>query len=130
MTSFFMSSKPSRLLIVPVQVSEIVDVRRGWKTDTFNKFGNKVVGEQRKMKNSVKRRLGGEDNDGVVKPLVDEACCFSVVYGDSRSSLDLVADSPQVRETTANTECIVMHSENTKFPQLPSMIFANSGVVW
>ncbi|XP_034242163.1 1-phosphatidylinositol 4,5-bisphosphate phosphodiesterase delta-4-like [Thrips palmi] len=77
-----------------IPVSQIVDVRRGWKTDTFNKFGTKVVGEQRKMKNSLKLRH--RDNDAGVKPLVDEACCFSVVYGDNRSSLDLVANSPQV----------------------------------
>lgn len=106
-----------------VQVSEIVDVRRGWKTDTFNRFGNKVVGAQRKMKakaeskakaqarakggakGSFKGSCRGRDADYddvadvepvVIKPLVDEACCFSVVYGDTRSSLDLVASSPQV----------------------------------
>lgn len=105
-----------------IQVSEIVDVRRGWKTDTFNKFGNKVVGEQRRMKDKMGRgrlrRLysrpgpegggdGGGDGGGgaepgaeqsaedPVKPLVDEASCFSVVYGDSRRSLDLVASTPQ-----------------------------------
>ncbi|XP_052126651.1 1-phosphatidylinositol 4,5-bisphosphate phosphodiesterase zeta-1 [Frankliniella occidentalis] len=80
-----------------IEVSEILDVRRGWKTDTFNKFGNKVVGEQRRLKSKVMKRLGSDgEAEEPGKPLVDEACCFSVVYGDSRGSLDLVASSPQM----------------------------------
>ena len=89
-------------MLSPVAVTDILDVRRGWKTDTFNRFGDKVVGEQRKHKLRRLRRMGSAEQGGAgqaedaVKPLVDEACCFSVVYGDRRSTLDLVANSPQV----------------------------------
>lgn len=64
-----------------------------------------MVGEQRKHKLKQLRRMNsgaqgqqgvGQGGEDAVKPLVDEACCFSVVYGESRSSLDLVAGSPQV----------------------------------
>ncbi|KAK3912705.1 1-phosphatidylinositol 4,5-bisphosphate phosphodiesterase delta-3-A [Frankliniella fusca] len=81
-----------------INVSEILDVRLGWKTDTFNKFGKKAALRDQRLKSKIMKQRGlvwGKAEDPT-KPLVDEACCFSIVYGDDRSSLDIVASSPQM----------------------------------
>jgi hypothetical protein len=60
-----------------------VDVRKGWKTDTFNKIGRAV----KEMNKSPGR-----------KRAIDEASCFSVVHGRSKQSLDLVAPNAEVAD--------------------------------
>ena len=66
-----------------VVVDDIVDVRKGWKTDTFNKIG---------------RRVDKKDRSGGLKPTLDEAVCFSVVHGRNKQSLDLVAPNAEVAD--------------------------------
>ncbi|KAJ9575167.1 hypothetical protein L9F63_025880, partial [Diploptera punctata] len=71
--------------VVPeIVVDDIVDIRKGWKTDTFNKIERTV--------NKKKSKSPGR------KPIVDEAACFSVIYGRSKQSLDLVAPSAEVAD--------------------------------
>ena len=79
-------------------------MRPGWKTDSFNKFGEKVVGEKgklpRRLSKLVERGFGqGQEPGRGAGPSgpVHESCCFSVVhgYGDKPLALDLVARSPQ-----------------------------------
>jgi hypothetical protein len=65
-----------------VVVDDIVDVRKGWKTDTFNKIERRVS----------KKRIGAPGQ----KPTLDESVCFSVVHGRSKHSLDLVAPNAEV----------------------------------
>jgi hypothetical protein len=67
-----------------VVIDDIVDVRKGWKTDTFNKI------EQTVKKKSIK-------SPGR-KYMIDEATCFSVVHGRSKQSLDLVAPNAEVAD--------------------------------
>jgi hypothetical protein len=67
-----------------VVVDDIVDVRKGWKTDTFNKIERTV---NKKHKSSPGR-----------KPAVDEALCFSVVHGSNKQSLDLVAPNAELAD--------------------------------
>jgi hypothetical protein len=67
-----------------VLVDDIVDVRKGWKTDTFNKIERTV---SKKNKKSPGR-----------KPAIDEAVCFSVVHGRNKQSLDLVAPNVEVAD--------------------------------
>jgi len=67
-----------------VVVDDIVDVRKGWKTDTFNKI------ERRVSKKDARSR--GQ------KLTLDEALCFSVVHGHNRQSLDLVAPNADVAD--------------------------------
>lgn len=67
-----------------VDVDEIVDVRIGWKSDTFNKINKKFS-----------KSLGGKISKRS-PPFKDEACCFSVIYGKMKKSLDLVAPSADV----------------------------------
>jgi len=109
---------------ISVDISEIVDVRKGWKTDTFNRFGSKVVDAQRDRKkkrgNGRGPKPGGGGGGGAGgggaggggaggggevrlggrgaadKPVIDEAACFSVVYGPAKDSIDLVAASPEL----------------------------------
>lgn len=61
-----------------------MDVRKGWKTDTFNKIERRVN----------KKRIKSPGR----KPVIDEATCFSVVHGRSRQSLDLVAPNVEVAD--------------------------------
>jgi hypothetical protein len=65
-------------------VDDIMDVRKGWKTDTFNKIERTV---SRKHKKSPGQ-----------KPTIDEAVCFSVVHGRNKQSLDLVAPNVEVAD--------------------------------
>ncbi|GFG35396.1 hypothetical protein Cfor_10126 [Coptotermes formosanus] len=65
-----------------IVVDDIVDVRKGWKTDTFNKIERRVS----------KKRIGAPGQ----KPTLDESVCFSVVHGRSKHSLDLVAPNAEV----------------------------------
>nr|CAD7397788.1 unnamed protein product [Timema cristinae] len=58
-----------------IEIEDIVDVRKGWKTDTFNKMARKV--EKQRQKTSEK--------------IVDESACFSVIYGRTKQTVDLVA---------------------------------------
>jgi inactive phospholipase C-like protein 2 len=67
-----------------VVVDDIVDVRKGWKTDTFNKIERRVSG----------KGIGSPGR----KPTLDEALCFSVVHGQNKQSLDLVAPNAEVAD--------------------------------
>ncbi|XP_049782915.1 1-phosphatidylinositol 4,5-bisphosphate phosphodiesterase eta-2-like isoform X1 [Schistocerca cancellata] len=69
-----------------IEVDDILDVRHGWKTDTFNKIAKKV------------EEKFGKNNTGW-PPFIDEACCFSVIHGRNKKSLDLVATSPELAQT-------------------------------
>jgi inactive phospholipase C-like protein 2 len=66
-----------------VVVDNIVDVRKGWKTDTFNR---------------IERRVSNRRRSSSQKPTLDEAVCFSVVHGRSKQSLDLVAPNAEVAD--------------------------------
>jgi hypothetical protein len=67
-----------------VVIDDIVDVRKGWKTDTFNK-----------MEQTVKRKSIKSPGR---KHIINEATCFSVVHGQNKQSLDLVAPNVEVAE--------------------------------
>ncbi|XP_063228371.1 1-phosphatidylinositol 4,5-bisphosphate phosphodiesterase eta-2-like isoform X2 [Bacillus rossius redtenbacheri] len=67
-----------------IEVEDILDVRKGWKTDTFNKIARQVEKKLTKHPDS--------------KPAVDEASCFSIVHGRSKHSVDLVAPDPTVAD--------------------------------
>ena len=67
-----------------VVVDDIVDVLKGWKTDTFNKIGRRVS----------KKRISSPGQ----KPELDESLCCSVVHGRSKQSLDLVAPNAEVAD--------------------------------
>ncbi|GAB6028887.1 hypothetical protein CHUAL_004687 [Chamberlinius hualienensis] len=71
-----------------IDIREISDVRNGWKTDTFNRVGTKVQKQTQKKPKE--------------KPLVDENCCFSIIYGDGHTSLDLVAPNDKIAESWVN----------------------------
>jgi len=66
-----------------VVVDDIVDVRKGWKTDTFNK---------------IERRVSKNVRSPDQKSTLDESMCFSVVHGRSRQSLDLVAPNAELAD--------------------------------
>ena len=55
------------LFVISVDISDIHDVRKGWKTDIFNRIASKVEKRVVKMPNSP--------------PLVDERNCFSIIIG-------------------------------------------------
>ncbi|XP_037088123.1 1-phosphatidylinositol 4,5-bisphosphate phosphodiesterase eta-2-like isoform X2 [Pollicipes pollicipes] len=74
-----------------LDISDIHDVRKGWKTDIFNRIASKVEKRIVKMPNSP--------------PLVDERNCFSIIIGrrarsgiggTNKSSVDLVAPDEHV----------------------------------
>ncbi|PSN53110.1 1-phosphatidylinositol 4, partial [Blattella germanica] len=67
-----------------IVVDDIVDIRKGWKTDTFNKIERRI--NKRTNKSSGK------------KPLVEEATCFSIIHGRNKQSLDLVAPNADVAD--------------------------------
>ncbi|KAJ4448618.1 hypothetical protein ANN_00008 [Periplaneta americana] len=67
-----------------IVVDDIVDVRKGWKTDIFNKIERAV---QKKRTKASGR-----------KAMIDEASCFSVIHGRSKQTLDLVAPNPEVAD--------------------------------
>ncbi|XP_069699232.1 1-phosphatidylinositol 4,5-bisphosphate phosphodiesterase delta-4-like isoform X2 [Periplaneta americana] len=67
-----------------IVVDDIVDVRKGWKTDIFNKIERTV---QKKRTKASGR-----------KAMIDEASCFSVIHGRSKQTLDLVAPNPEVAD--------------------------------
>lgn len=56
----------------------IHDVRRGWRTDSFNKFAAQI---RRKPRSS---------------PNLQEENCLSIIYGPRKNSLDLVCPDPKV----------------------------------
>jgi len=61
-------------------------VRRGWKTDIFNKI------EARQERNITKARNNRRRE-------VNEGCCFSIIYGERKDkTLDLVAPSQEIAE--------------------------------
>jgi phosphatidylinositol phospholipase C delta len=66
-----------------IVVDDIVDVRKGWKTDTFNK---------------IERRVSKNVRSPDQKSTLDESMCFSVVHGRSRQSLDLVAPNAELAD--------------------------------
>lgn len=61
-----------------------MEVRKGWKTDTFNKIERTVR----------KKNMKSPDR----KHVIDEAACFSVIHGRSKQSLDLVAPNAEVAD--------------------------------
>ncbi|XP_043245581.1 1-phosphatidylinositol 4,5-bisphosphate phosphodiesterase eta-2-like isoform X26 [Amphibalanus amphitrite] len=65
-----------------LDISDIHDVRKGWKTDIFNRIASKVEKRIVKLPSSP--------------PLVDERNCFSIIIGINKSSLDLVAPDEHV----------------------------------
>ncbi|KAK7871352.1 hypothetical protein R5R35_006064 [Gryllus longicercus] len=67
-----------------IVVDDIIDVRKGWKTDTFNKIEKKV--ERRRLK------FPSQPSP------VDERCCFSIIYSSNKQSLDLVAPEPKIAD--------------------------------
>lgn len=62
-------SKHLDLTSFSVELGEIVEIRQGWKTDTFNKI---EVSETKKK--SKKKDYKG----------TDELQCFSIIYGPRR----------------------------------------------
>lgn len=66
-----------------IYLTDITDVRYGWKTDTF--------GETTRKKNDL--RCGFR---------LKEDCCFSIVYGSQRHTLDLQAKDATTAQTWAN----------------------------
>jgi hypothetical protein len=72
------------LFVFAVVVDDIVDVRKGWKTDTFNK-----------IERTVSKKQGRSPGR---KPAVDEARCFSIVHGRNKQSLDLVAPTAELAD--------------------------------
>ncbi|XP_021921017.1 1-phosphatidylinositol 4,5-bisphosphate phosphodiesterase eta-2-like isoform X2 [Zootermopsis nevadensis] len=67
-----------------IVIDDIVEVRKGWKTDTFNKIERTVR----------KKNMKSPDR----KHVIDEAACFSVIHGRSKQSLDLVAPNAEVAD--------------------------------
>lgn len=67
-----------------VDIEDITDVRKGWKTDTFNKLGTRV--QKQTVRHPGKR------------PLVEEQSCFSIVFGKPQKTLDLVAANEALRD--------------------------------
>ncbi|XP_013407769.1 1-phosphatidylinositol 4,5-bisphosphate phosphodiesterase delta-1 isoform X2 [Lingula anatina] len=67
------SKKPGRKKNeeIVVDISDITDIREGWETETF---------KQKKKKN------------------VQQTCCFSLVFGPKDKTLDLVADTEELRD--------------------------------
>ncbi|KAK7086584.1 hypothetical protein SK128_001963 [Halocaridina rubra] len=69
-----------------VPLVDITEVRKGWKTDTFNKVST--------HSEKLKEKGGGAD-----EPLLEELKCFSVIHGPGgREVLDLVASSEEERD--------------------------------
>ena len=60
-----------------MDISDIHDVRKGWKTDIFNRIASKVEKRVVKMPNSP--------------PLVDEKNCFSIIIGELDTSLPIAS---------------------------------------
>uniref|UniRef100_T1JBA8 Phosphoinositide phospholipase C n=1 Tax=Strigamia maritima TaxID=126957 RepID=T1JBA8_STRMM len=58
-----------------IDIRDIHDIRKGWRTDTFKKISRKIEKSQRKRP--------------VREPLAKEECCFSIIYGKDHKSLDL-----------------------------------------
>ena len=76
-----------KFTFITVDISDISDVRKGWKTDTFNKIGA-VQDKKSKAPDSLKMT-------------VDERSCFSIVYNDGirkDKTLDLVAPNPEIAD--------------------------------
>lgn len=67
-------------LLSVVELGDIVEIRQGWKTDTFNKIEATIA-----KKKSRKKDL-------------DERSCFSIIYGQRRDTWDLVAPSSELAE--------------------------------
>jgi len=67
-----------------IDIKDISDVRKGWKTDTFNKLATKV---QKSVAKHPQKR-----------PLVEEMSCFSIIYGHPQKTLDLVAPNEDLRD--------------------------------
>lgn len=71
-----------------IEIKDISDVRKGWKTDTFNKLGTRV--QKQTVRHPEKR------------PLVEERCCFSIIYGHPQKTLDLVTANETLRDSWVN----------------------------
>ncbi len=70
-----------------VDIAEISEVRKGWKTDIFNKIG---AIQDKKAKSPTSDR-----------PTVDEKACFSIIYNNGKQkgqTLDLVAPTPEIAD--------------------------------
>ncbi|RXG70311.1 1-phosphatidylinositol 4,5-bisphosphate phosphodiesterase delta-4 [Armadillidium vulgare] len=75
---------PGGLTSIPIV--EIVEIREGWKTDTFNKVSE--YSEKMKEKGSP------VSSD----PPLEESLCFSIIHGNGREVLDLMANSTEQRD--------------------------------
>lgn len=71
------------LIFISVELGDIVEIRTGWKTDTFNK----VEASENKKRSRRKDYRGTEERN-----------CFSIIYGDRRDTWDLVAPSAELAE--------------------------------
>ncbi|XP_035703073.1 1-phosphatidylinositol 4,5-bisphosphate phosphodiesterase delta-1 isoform X2 [Folsomia candida] len=66
-----------------IELGEIVEIRQGWKTDTFNKI----------EASEAKKRSKKKDYRGT-----DENRCFSIIYGTRRDTWDLIAPTSETAE--------------------------------
>jgi hypothetical protein len=84
--------------MIPVDFGDIVDVRKGWRSDTFNQVAKHVKRKQRR----------GVD--------IDESTCFTVVVGGSKRkyTLDLVTSSAAECETWVRGLRHMLHMSKTQ----------------
>ncbi|XP_071450500.1 1-phosphatidylinositol 4,5-bisphosphate phosphodiesterase delta-4-like [Hetaerina americana] len=78
-----------------IELIDIIEVRRGWKTDTFNKIETKI--EKYKRRSQERDKILDRKKSKKFE-FIDEAACFSIVYGVDRKSLDLAAGSKEIAE--------------------------------
>uniref|UniRef100_A0A646QFE3 Phosphoinositide phospholipase C n=1 Tax=Hemiscolopendra marginata TaxID=943146 RepID=A0A646QFE3_9MYRI len=65
-----------------IEIREILDVRKGWKTDRFNKI--------------ALRLSHNKDKKPKIARLAEESFCFSIIYGPEHKALDLVCSDENV----------------------------------
>ncbi|XP_046406042.1 1-phosphatidylinositol 4,5-bisphosphate phosphodiesterase delta-4-like isoform X2 [Ischnura elegans] len=78
-----------------IDLIDIIEVRKGWKTDTFNKIESKIEKYRRRSEesdNALARKKSKKFS------FMDEGVCFSIVHGNDRKSLDLAAESKEIAE--------------------------------
>lgn len=81
----YMGGKKPYLCSSPpyIELVDALEVRKGWNTDRFKKLETII------RKNFLKK----------IPPIVLESHCFSIVFQDKAKTIDLVARSPEVRNT-------------------------------
>lgn len=67
---------------ISIDITDIHEVRQGWKTDTFNHVGSYIN----------KQALKSPGSESLTK----EKCCFSIIHGPNHKTLDLVAGSEDI----------------------------------